>query len=640
MKPIFDPIKEAPPIDTLSGIWAYTNIISVEQGGTIRFCVWIEGNADFNVDIYRQTSDYTGAYIATLSGSSGPQTTNQDPYINGCGWQPNVDYNVPSDLQSGVYLAVLTSSYGATHLRFVVKASHPGQNAKILCVSSVNTWEAYNLWGGKSLYGDDPNWIFENRTYKVSFNRPQRTWDYEQWEIQFIQWLDQNGYLDPANPLVEFCTNVDIHADPTIVNNYNLVLSLGHDEYWSWEMRNTIEDFVSNNGNTAFFSGNVSWWQVRFESQDDWDGNPIPNRLMVCYKDFDIDKDANPSVPDNHITVNWIDKIINRPENLMTGVSYYFGTALWGDFSQNTSFKVKLNKHWLLQGIDPPLNYGDTFGNSLFDRFETDAADFADVDRKFPIPTGKLANDSDDFTAPKDLMVLAYADLSRIGDVVNTLGYWSGPNFHSGAATMGIFRKPSGGFVFHCGNYNWARTGLPLSGWNQFCQITKNILDILGTDYQAQALLLDNPGFENWASGMPVGWDQTGNGLISQAHGYISGSSVLINSATSGDTFLSQSYIPIRTNRNYLISCYAKSLLTTAPVASPGVTISLQVIDQYGTPGAEFVTASYSDWGNWQQISGQGQFSNSENITTQVRVKVLVKGGLSAYFDNVVVQEL
>ena len=43
------------------------------------------------------------------------------------------------------------------------------------------------------------------------------------------------------------------------------MLSVGHDEYWSWEMRDAVEGFVAAGGNVAFFSGNDASWQVRFD---------------------------------------------------------------------------------------------------------------------------------------------------------------------------------------------------------------------------------------------------------------------------------------------------------------------------------------------------------------------------------------
>ena len=396
-------------------------------------------------------------------------------------------------------------------------------------------------------------------------------------------------------------------------------------------MRNTIQDYIGqNNGNVAFFSGNICWWQIRFEG----DGQGNDDRTMICYKDFDEDREANPLIPDDHITINWFEKIINRPENLMTGVSYYFGTALWNTY--NASYKVRLEKHWLLKETELP--YGYEFGELLFDKFETDSADFSDYDRKFPIPTGKLANDSDEFTAPKDLMILATADLVNLEEALHPNGYWCGPNYHSGWGTIGIYRKRNGGFVFHAGHINWAKDGL-IGKWNHFSQITKNVLEILGNDFVAQQFLLVNPDFENQL----LEWTSSGGGTITvTTPGYQSNKCVFINSSDSGDTFIYQQYIPVRTRRNYRITCFAKPGIPQDSLAS-SISIHLETIDIFKKPIEEFITAQYPSNNNgWLEISDEGSipYTDQEDIMFQVRVKLFVKSGSSAYFDNVKVEEL
>jgi hypothetical protein len=633
MSNIYNPIPDVQP--SYGGIQAYTHLTSVSPGESIQFHVWIQGAtpgnpAPFSVRIDREENG--PILITTLNDYSFEQPTNQEPSINGCGWAASLKWTVPSDLKSGVYRATLTSGSYSNYLIFFIKATSPGENNKILYVGSVNTWEAYNDWGGKSLYhGEDGS--FESRARKVSFNRPPRIWDFDRWELPFIKWFYQsriNGHL-PEDMEMEFCSNIDLHADPTIVNNYKLVIFPGHDEYWSWEMRNTIQDFVAQgNGNVAFLSGNICWWQVRFEGDEE--GNP--DRTIICFKNYEEDREAYPAIPDDRMTVNWFEKIINRPENLMTGASYYFGTALWNSY--NAPFKVRLQKHWLLKGTG--LSYGSEFGNNLFIQFETDSADFADYDRKFPIPTGKLAYDSTEFFAPKDLMILAAANLVDLANAPHPYGYWCGPNYHSGWATIGVFRKRNGGFVFHVGHTNWSKDGLT-GNWNEFSQITKNVLEIFSNDFEPQPFLLENPGFEN----QQAGWESKGNGtIIIATPGYQSNNCVFIDSSNADDTFLFQQYIPIRTRRNYRIKCFAKPGNPTEALNS-AISIRLEIIDIYDNPVQEFIVANYPT-GNlgWTQITATGSLSStdSEDVMSQARVKLLVKSGSSAYFDDVVVEEL
>jgi len=640
--PINNPVPSVPVNTNI--FCGYTDLSSVAQNGTIVFYVTIPGVSQndpqqFQIDIYRQ-GEGIGNPIDTLYGTAfEQQDATNDPDQDGCGWEPSLTFNLPDDNnhKSGAYIAKLsTTNHDDFPIVFFIKTASPGQNGKILFVSSVSTWQAYNIFKNKNLYGDLSG-IFENRARKVSLLRPvqyggnrEGAWWFIQWERQFIQWFykAKTNNLLPSDMEMEFCTSIDLHADPDLVNNYKLILSIGHDEYWSWEMRDTIENFIAAGGNVAFLSGNVSWWQVRFEEDDL--GTPI---TMVCYKDAEEDPEQNEQLK----TINWFEESIGRPENLMTGLSYYWGTALWAGF--DSEYKVSLQRHWLFKDTD--VEDRDSFGAELFDHFETDAADFRDLDRKFPIPTGNLAFETTEFTAPKDFMILASANLTGVGE---NEGSYDGPSNHNGWATMGIFRIPGGGFVFHGSNYNWARNGLSPyisnNDWNIFSKITKNILETLGDDFEAQPFLLINGDFEN---GNLNGWTKIGGGSASvSSPGYSSNYCSFIDASSGGDTFLFQQYIPIRANRNYRIRCYA---LPGSSLSGPGggsaISIRLETLDEYNKPIQEIIVANYPSSGDgWLEISAQGSISSSEVFMIQTRVKVYVKSGYSAYFDNIVVEEM
>src|SRR4051795_8833185 len=78
------------------------------------------------------------------------------------------------------------------------------------------------------------------------------------------------------------CTDVDLHRDgAALLEPYRLMVSVGHDEYWSGPMRDAVEGFVAAGGNAAFFSGNTSLWQVRLEDAT----REGPAKTMVGYKD-------------------------------------------------------------------------------------------------------------------------------------------------------------------------------------------------------------------------------------------------------------------------------------------------------------------------------------------------------------------
>jgi hypothetical protein len=171
----------------------------------------------------------------------------------------------------------MTASSQAAWIPFIVRAAAPGSHSKVLVKISDTTTQAYNMWPGApsspnsvSLY--EPN----NRMPRISFDRPyfQGTDNYEKYQLPFLRWAKANGFE------LEFCSSLDLHANPRLLDNYRLFLSLGH-------VRDNVEAFIGYGGNMAFFSGNACWWQVRFDNN---------NRTMVCYKSDENESPHDPFI--------------------------------------------------------------------------------------------------------------------------------------------------------------------------------------------------------------------------------------------------------------------------------------------------------------------------------------------------------
>ena len=94
-------------------------------------------------------------------------------------------------------------------------------------------------------------------------------------------------------------------------------MTVGHDEYWSSEMRDHVEQFADNGGTVVILSGNSVWWQIRFDDEP----------AITCYKNRELDPVSDRTL----VTVNWIDRELNRPETLLTGVSFQYGALITGD---------------------------------------------------------------------------------------------------------------------------------------------------------------------------------------------------------------------------------------------------------------------------------------------------------------------
>ena len=137
---------------------------------------------------------------------------------------------------------------------------------------------------------------------RVSLNRPMNLCPWGApftWELPLLCWAERNGYQ------IDVCTNLDLEFHPEILPGYRLVLSVGHDEYWSAGMRDHLEAFVAAGGNCAFFSGNTCCWQVRVEDQ---------GRALVCHKKY---HDRDPRLQDRRSPEP--DHALERPDRCPTG---------------------------------------------------------------------------------------------------------------------------------------------------------------------------------------------------------------------------------------------------------------------------------------------------------------------------------
>jgi hypothetical protein len=146
-----------------------------------------------------------------------------------------------------------------------------------------------------------------------------------------VRWLERQGYD------VTYTTDVDTHANGNRLLGARAFLSVGHDEYWSDAMYDSIVAARDAGVDLGFFGSGVASWQIRFEPSD----SGAPNRIQVCYKDASIDPVSGPTT-----TVAWEDPLLNRPAQLVVGLQSD-GYVTWG---QNVSYVVQNSGHWVYAG--------------------------------------------------------------------------------------------------------------------------------------------------------------------------------------------------------------------------------------------------------------------------------------------------
>ena len=328
----------------------YASLTSVNRGKAIELFVNTR-DSSYTIDVYRM-GWYGGAGARLVIGPIARSGTVQaipdpDPETGliECRWtDPYVLRTAnpldPSDWLSGIYLAKLTTNSGKQgYIIFVVREDE--RPSDFLYQSSVTTFQAYNNWGGKSLYQFNS---VGRAARKVSFNRPYAPSENPLaafgggagefltnnspgdrvssagWEYNMVRWLEREGYD------VTYSTNIDTHADPALLPRHRGWLSVGHDEYWSWEMRHHVEQARDQGVSLAFFSANVCFWQIRFEPSHI---TGDPHRTIVSYKeDPDDELHEDPYVLDHDptndhlVTSRWRRAPVNNPEEALLGVMY------------------------------------------------------------------------------------------------------------------------------------------------------------------------------------------------------------------------------------------------------------------------------------------------------------------------------
>jgi hypothetical protein len=288
-----------------------------------------------------------------------------------CNWQPSYTLTVPSAWITGAYLAKFTDANGLqTYVPFVVRGN---AHSLYVAVSPDTTNEAYNDWGGYSLYvaENDLGPKYLGRAVKVSFNRPY-TRNYGSsyvltLEIDAIRWLERQGYD------LTYISDVDLHDDPAQLLQHRAYLSLGHDEYWSKEMRDGVEHARDVGKGLAFLGANASYWQIRFES----DSAGTPNRTIVCYKvltkDHDLALDPLYGKDNSRVTSQWRDPVLGRPENSLIGIMYSSFTNKQYNFPWWAS-SLATSRLLDRTGLKPGQHYGCALVGYEWDRIFANGA--------------------------------------------------------------------------------------------------------------------------------------------------------------------------------------------------------------------------------------------------------------------------
>jgi hypothetical protein len=350
------------------------------------------------------------------------------------------------------------------------RAAEPGRR-KIIYKLPTATYAAYNQLGGVSLYAG-ANWVrdWSAQGYVVSLQRPgnggvggrvmegdapdlyartSRRQVFAHWDAPFIAWLERRGFA------LTYCTDFDLHYDDSLLADDALVLSAGHDEYWSSQMRRRILEFVDRGGNVCFFAGDVACFEVELGAAGD---------RLFCRKMAGGGPDG---AAGGQIGALWH---VNDPEDWLTLSSGAYGGGWWDGRRAIDGYHAVNPAHWAFEGVEFPPG-GITGGDATpVIGYETDGVRLERVSSPPRLSEHRKGGGG-------GRSLLALARLSA--------GWVAGPD--QANAAMMIRTAPSGGMTFSVGTTDWP---LALAD-DAVGRITQNVVSKLAS----RSLVIHGPVF-------------------------------------------------------------------------------------------------------------------------------------------------
>ena len=408
---------------------------------------------------YNAYNTWGGASFYHGPGGPGRRLSFDRPFEGFKGAEGLYKFSIPADFEN----VVESLSNGLLSEGLAVEAAKHG--ISLSPKGSVTVEQPGRTWRIIDVFGIGGCYRVELEEEQVSFYNRSVGWlsGWHTWERNFVSWAEKNGYE------MDYAASSDLEFRSGILEHYPLVLSVGHDEYWSSPMRDHLEGFIAAGGNVAFLSGNVAYWQVRSEDR---------GRALVCWKDEYPQDPVYNSGPRALLSTMWCHRLIGRPENQLTGVSFAYGGyhRFFDQFHDAAhAYTVHRPDHWLFEGTG--LKQGDLLGAADgIVNYECDGCAFETVDG-VPVPTHEDGTPSTFEILGSAPAGLTTADRS-LPNVAEAL--YGQPEQHHpqpGLAVLGSYR--SGGTVVTSGCTDWVKG---LTGRDPVVErITVNILDRLSS---------------------------------------------------------------------------------------------------------------------------------------------------------------
>ncbi|MGW6780857.1 N,N-dimethylformamidase beta subunit family domain-containing protein [Brucella pseudogrignonensis] len=424
---------EYPGMDGPRGeIWCYTDAYSYLPGTTVHLQVSATASR-FDIEIVRD-----GAVETTVFSKRGIdckwQETPAQCSVVGCGWETTFSFKTEETWPSGAYRITLQAEGNDgqlihCHHLFILRPVAGRKPGRILQVAATGTWTAYNTWGGSNHYqgitgpnGDQyattvsierpfcrgfallpsdaprvplefvtppaapPRYPHMEWAFANGYSKKYASSGWASYDSLFFRWAEREGFA------IDLASQHELHLSPEILDGYDCVAFVGHDEYWTWEMRDAVDHYVDGGGRAARFAGNFMW-QTRLED----DG-----KRQTCYKyraraEDPVYRSADP----RRTSGCWEATEAGRPAAETFGLNALRGLYVgWGGCAPRgvRGFPVYRPEHWAFAGTG--IYYGDLLGaDGHAFGYEVDGLDY--------VIRGGLPEPEEGSGAPDGLQILA-----------------------------------------------------------------------------------------------------------------------------------------------------------------------------------------------------------------------------------------
>ncbi len=431
---------------TVNGGYGY----NVKPGDVIAWHI----NGLSTVEGYVTITDALNTEVARFDTKIAPQQIkNEQPWVEGLGYDVTFEYKIPDEMRSGVYFI-----NGNRDFMFTVA---PSSSPEILVVIPTNTMNSYSCAGGRSLYScKDESGVSHKGVAELTFKRPIRNSDSWIGDVLglmegYLQWSET--YVNKTYSNVGYITDKELD-DEQLLMSTKLIVIPGHNEYWTMKAVQNLENHLDKGNHAIVAGGNIMWWHSRYNEH----GN------LVSYKSKK-DIEAKEGMETTYFHQ------IGKPAHSVMG-----GSFIYGGYHDKDRWNKAIKKP--MRVIEPasPIFANTQLGLcselDLSHNHELDGVPLLGFDALgYPVPDyQKISHHR--------VQILAYAWAYRVGYTLGTI--------HASQ------RKPDSGYVIQFGSNGAAGIGFENESKEVFKQVFANAIETLlenrspfSANYQAKEVV-------------------------------------------------------------------------------------------------------------------------------------------------------